>query len=421
MSRRGFLSGLAASAATVSVLPRSVFAGAGQIAPSDRIGIGFIGVGRIAQGHLNYFGSSPETRVVAVSDLDANRREAARKRFTECGAYKDFREMLARPDVDAVLIATPDHWHVPAALHAVRAGKDVYIEKPLSLTIEEGRVLSDAVRRYGRVLQVGSQQRSDGMFRHACELARNGKLGTIQTVEVGLPADGPGKPWKPEPVPAELDYEMWLGQAPSQPYTEERVHPQKGFGRPGWLCIRDYGSGMITGWGAHHLDITQWGLGTELSGPVSVEGRATFPATGLFDCPTWFHIEYTYASGVKAICDNKLTTGVRFVGTDGWVFVTRGSEKASADALLKWSAGANDVQLYKSRDHHANFIECIRSRRAPVAAVEIGHRSATVCHLGWLAMTLERKLQWDPAKECFVNDAEADRLRSRPMRPPWTL
>lgn len=418
--RRRFLTRLAAGAATVSIVPRHVL-GAGQTAPSDRIGLGYIGVGRICQGHLSWGGGSADVRVVAVCDLDANRLEAARKRFKDCAGYGDYRELLARSDIDAVFVTTPDHWHVPASLHAVQAGKDVYVEKPLTLTIAEGRVLADAVKRYGRVLQVGSQQRSDGQFRHACELVRNGKIGEVKTIQVGISGEPEGKICPPEPVPKELNYEMWLGQASWKPYTENRVHPRKGYDRPGWLRIQDYGAGMITGWGAHHLDIAQWGLGTELSGPVGIEGQATFPKDGIWDVAMTFHIEYTYANGVKLICDNKLPNGVRFEGSEGWVFIARGSEKASPDALLKWTAGPKDVHLYRSNNHHGNFVECIRTRRQPIASVEIGHRSATVCHLGHISTLVNRKLRWDPMKERFIDDPEADRLLSRPMREPWRL
>ncbi|MCY3020808.1 MAG: Gfo/Idh/MocA family oxidoreductase [Planctomycetota bacterium] len=419
--RRTFLTRFAVGAATVSIVPRSVLGGPGQVPPSERIGLGFVGVGRICQGHLSWAAASPDIHVVAVCDLDSNRLEAARKKFADCVGCGDYRELLARNDIDAVLIATPDHWHVPVAVHAARAGKDIYVEKPLSLTIAEGRILSDTVRRYGRVLQVGSQQRSDTLFRHACELVRNGKIGELKTIQVGISGEPQGKLCPPEPVPQELNYEMWLGQAPFKPYTENRVHPRKGFDRPGWLRILDYGSGMITGWGAHHLDIAQWGLGTETSGPVEIIGTATFPKDGIWDVAMTFHMEYTYPRGVKMICDSSLPNGVRFEGTDGWVFITRGSEKAGNEALLKWVAGPKDIHLYRSTNHHGNFVECIRTRRDPIASVEIGHRSATMCHLGHIATLVNRTLRWDPVQEHFIDDPEADRLLSRPMREPWRL
>ena len=422
VSRRGFLASagkIVAGAATLTIIPREVLGGPG--APSERIGFGFVGVGRMAQGHLSHFGRSNQVQVRAVCDVDANRREAATKRFNDCAAYGDFRELLAREDVDAVVIATPDHWHVPVAIAAARAGKDFYVEKPLTLTISEGRALSDAVRRYGCVAQVGSQQRSDGRFRHSCELVRNGRIGELKTVEVGFGADPGGKVWPPERVPEQLDYDFWLGQAPWKPYTGNRVHPQRGYGRPGWLRIRDYGSGMVTGWGAHHLDIAQWGIGAEGSGPVEVSGRATYPTDGLWDVATEFRYEYRYASGARVACSNSFRNGIKFVGTKGWVFVTRGRADAEPKSLLKSVIGPNELHLYRSEGHHANFLNCVRSRREPVAPIENGHRSATVCHLGHIATLLERPLRWDPGKERFVGDPEADRMISRPMREPWTL
>jgi len=332
--------------------------------------------------------------------------------------------LTARNDIDAVQIATPDHWHTLPALAAARAGKDIFLQKPLTLTIQEGRILSDTVRRYNRIFQVGSQQRSDKEWRTACELVRNGRVGKLQQIIVGFGTD-PGCGPKPTmPVPENLNYEMWLGPAPWAPYTEERVHPQNSISaRPGWLRISDYGAGMITGWGSHHLDIVQWGMGTEDTGPVEIQGETEFPKDGLWDVHGPFRIEYTYANGVKVICadEGKVKGGVRFEGDKGWVWVTRGRIDAEPKSLLQETIGAGETKLYVSNHHKGNFYECIKSRKPTIAPVEVGHRSCTICLLGDIAMRLGRKLRWDPAKEQFRSDDEANKMLSRPMRAPWKL
>jgi len=431
LSRRSFLRGAASAGAAVGVptiVPSSVF---GARAPSNRIAIGCIGVGRMGTGDMKAFLRFGEVQVVAVCDVDANRAAAARgtvqrhyrqkKRPAACDACGDFRELIARGDIDAVSIVTPDHWHTIPALWAARAGKDIFLQKPLTRTVREGRILAEAVRRYGRILQVGSQQRSDARFRFACELVRNGRIGRLHTVRVGFGADPPCGVQPVMPVPRGLDYDMWLGPAPWSAYTEKRVHPRTGYGRPGWLRITDYSGGMITGWGAHHMDIAHWGMGAGHSGPVEIEGRAKFPANGLWDVHGRFLIRYTYANGVKVICADTGTNkqGVLFEGTDGWVHVRRGAVAADPGSLLREKFGPGDLHLYESRDHKGNFLECIRTRQQPVAPVEDGHRSCTACLLGEIAMRLGRKLRWDPARERFVGDDEADRMLDIPSRPPW--
>jgi predicted dehydrogenase len=429
VSRRGFLKVAAAAVAAPYIVPARILRG--QEAPSNQIAMGCIGVGRMGMEDLRgYLG---RTQIVAVCDVDANRAARAKEEvekhyasrlrqgeYKGCAAYGDFRDLMARPDIDAVHIATPDHWHVILAIEACRHGKDAYCQKPLSLTIREGQAAVEAVRRYGRVLQVGSQQRSDAQFRFACELVRNGRIGRVRTVRVGLPTD-PGTTVQPVmPVPEGLDYDFWLGPAPWAPYTVERVHPQKGYGRPGWLRISDYSGGMMTGWGSHHIDIAQWGLGTERTGPIEIEGRGEFPSNGLWDVHGKFRVECRYADGIRMIIDDG-PNGVRFEGTEGWVFVTRGSMDAEPKSLLKETLGPGEVHLVKSVNHQENFIACVRSRQDPVANVEAGHRSATICHLGNIAMLLERKLRWDPVKELFVGDEEANRLLDRPKREPWQI
>jgi myo-inositol 2-dehydrogenase/D-chiro-inositol 1-dehydrogenase len=436
VSRRQFIKGSVAAATgffAPTIVPASVF---GADAPSNRITIGFIGVGRMGMDDLREILGFKEAQVVAVCDIDANRlkyaqntvndhysRQGSSGAYEGCRTYGDFRELVAQADIDAVSIATPDHWHVLPAIAAARAGKDIFLQKPLSLTIQEGRVLSDAVRRYNRVFQVGSQQRSDSRFRQACELVRNGRIGRLHTVKVGFGTD-PGTGVEPPMlVPDGLDYDTWLGPAPWAAYTEKRVHPQKGYDRPGWLRISDYGAGMITGWGSHHNDIAQWGMGTEYTGPVEIQGHAEYPKDGLWDVHGDFSIEYTYANGVKVICaDNKKNKdGITFEGTEGWVYVTRGLIDAQPKSLLSSAIGASEIQLYKSNNHKANWLECIKSRAETIAPVEVAHRSCTVCLLGDIAMRLGRKLKWDPDKEQFIGDEQANRMLGRPMRSPWRL
>jgi predicted dehydrogenase len=437
LSRRAFLRRSAAAGAVAAfpaIVPASVF---GAEAPSERIAVGCIGVGRMGTGDLTEALGIKTVQVVAVCDVDSKRVQIAQKRVDSyyaerrpgeqskgCAGYGDFRELLARPDIDAVQISTPDHWHMIPAIEAARAGKDIFLQKPLSLTINEGRIISDTVRRYGRIFQIGSQQRSDGRFRRACELVRNGRIGKLHTIKVGFGTD-PGCGPRPEmPVPANLDYDMWLGPAPWAPYTEERVHPQNSLtDRPGWLRISDYGAGMITGWGSHHLDIGHWGMGTEFTGPVEIEGRAEFPTSGLWDVHGDFHIEYLYANGVRMIAaDEKVhKNGVRFEGDKGWIFVTRGAIDAEPKSLLQETIGAGETKLYVSNYHKGNFYECVKSRAETIAPVEVAHRSCSACLLGDIAMRTGRKLRWDPAKEQFIDDAVASSMLSRTMRSPWRL
>jgi len=431
VTRRQFLKGSAA-VGTALFVPSSVF---GAEAPSNRITFGFIGVGRMGMGDMREILGIKQAQVVAVCDVDAKRVENAKKtvethysrqasgEYKGCKTYGNFRDLVAQADIDAVCIATPDHWHVLPAIAAAKAGKDIFLQKPLSLTIKEGRVLSDTVRRYGRIFQVGSQQRSDARWRRACELVRNGRIGKLHTVKVGFGVDPATRPEPPMPVPEGLNYDMWLGPAPWAAYTEKRVHPQKGYDRPGWLRIADYGAGMITGWGAHHNDIAQWGMGTEYTGPIEIEGQTEYPKDGLWDVHGDFSITYTYANGVKVICaDNKKNKqGVLFEGTEGWVYVMRGQVDTHPKSLLTSTIGSDEIQLYKSNSHKGNLIECIQSRRETVAPVEVAHRSCTVCLLGEIAMRLGRKLKWNPDKEEFVGDDQANRMLAKPMRSPWKL
>jgi myo-inositol 2-dehydrogenase/D-chiro-inositol 1-dehydrogenase len=432
MKRRSFLKAAAVAASAPAIVPSSIFS---RPAPSDTIQVGCIGVGR--QGHgdmqeLIYRGLESGARVVAVCDVDSHRREDAQwlaeKIYAlETGkdasksvkAYPDFRQLLLRKDIDAVLVVTPDFWHAAHAIAAAQAGKDIYLEKPLTYSIAEGRKLVAAVHRHKRVLQVGSQQRSSVYFLMACEIARNARIGKLRTIRVWLPEDqGRGDP-RPQPVPPNLDYDTWMGPTTEAPFTEDRVHPQESYERPGWLQIEPYCLGMITGWGSHMIDIAQWGNGTDLSGPVSIEARGEFPDRGLFNVHTTFKAEAVYGNGVRLLMETGDPAGVRFEGDNGWVFVERGAIKASDPEILKWKPGQGAVKLLQSSNHMKNFLESVRSRQAPAAPVEVGHRSNTICVMTHIAMKLRRKLAWDPVAEKFVKDEEANRRLDYPHRRPW--
>lgn len=418
MGRRDFLkrSAVAAGAALAwpSIVPSSVF---GANAPSNRITIGSIGLGGMGTGNMKGFKGKADSEVVAVCDVDAGHREKARQTagLDKKASYEDFHELLARDDIDAVVVATPDHWHAPISIAAVRAGKDVYCEKPQTLTIAEGRALADEVRRYGRVFQTGSQQRSSDNFRLACELVRNGKIGKVRTVRVGLPGNNREcePTWTPEPVPEGFNYDLWLGPAPWEPYHKQRCHYEFRF-------LLEYSGGQVTNWGAHHLDIAQWGLGMDESGPVEIVGEGEFPETGLFTTAKKVHFEARYANGVKLICQTG-GSNTRFEGAEGWVDVRRGGLETEPESLKQTVIGPDEIHLYESRDHKQNFLDCIKSRKDPIANAETGHRSASLCHLGNIAMLLKRKLRWDPRAERFIGDSEANRMRWRPRRAPWQL
>jgi myo-inositol 2-dehydrogenase / D-chiro-inositol 1-dehydrogenase len=447
VSRRAFLRqstlGAIGALALPNILPERLFAASAS--PNDQIHVAQIGVGRMGNSDMHSVMRHSLARVVAVCDLDANRsgkaREQVEQHYQKAGgtaagvkAYKNFHEVLARPDIDAVVVSVPDHWHALVAVEAVLAGKDVYVQKPLTYSILEAQILRQAVQAKGRILQVGSQQRSQNSFRRATELVRNGCLGKIKTVQIGLGVDKPsGKKPAPESVPANLDYETWLGPAPQQAYMEGRVHPQKGLGRPGWITTEDFGLGMITNWGAHHIDIAQWGLGMELSGPLTIDSHAEFMHDDLWTVHTGYHIELTYSNGTKVILDNKNPVGLKFEGDNGWIFCTRGAEKvtesdpnvetdrrgplrASDPALLRFPIPSNGKRWQPSTNHYLNWLEAVAARKQPIAPVDQAARSVTTCALAWTGMKLKRKLTWDPEQEAFVGDAEANALRFRAPR-----
>ena len=423
VSRRHFLRTAAAVAVVPAVIPSSALGLAGTVAPSNRIALGFIGVGGKGMHGMRNFAGCAEAQIVAVCDVDSGERENARKVAglpPEAG-YNDFREVIARDDVDAVQVATPDHWHVLPAIAAARAGKHVYCEKPLSNTIAEGRALANAVERYGVVFQHGTQLRSLRNVRFACELVRNGRIGDLHTITIGSPPGLATGLHREEPTPPGLDYDLWLGPAPYAPYTPWRVGRECGYA--GWYFISDYSlSGWIAGFGVHDIDIAHWGMGAERTGPISVEGEGVFPEEGLFDTVMTYRLEFKYANGVTLhMTSTDLNPhGVRFDGTEGWVF-TRGQIDAEPKSLLREIIAPGEVHLYESKLHEQNFLDGIKSRAATITPAEVAHRSTTPGLLGGICLKLGRKLEWDPAIERFVDDPEADRLLSYTMRAPWRL
>ena len=432
LTRRSFLHRAAATAAGTwgfpYIIPSSALGKAATVAPSNRIVMGAIGLGPQGQGVLAEFLRQPEVQVAAVCDVKKPLREQVQQRVDNyygrkvCRAYNDFRELLARDDIDAVSIASTDHWHVLHALAAARAGKDMYVEKPLGLSRQERQVLRETIPRYGRVFQFGTQQRSDRNFRFACELARNGRLGRLHTIQVGTWASRAAENYPPMKVPDWIDYEMWLGPAPWAPFTEKRV-----INDAGWWHISDYALGFIAGWGIHHIDIAQWGNGTELTGPVEVEGTGEFPADGMNDCAVGWDVNLKYANGVTVHFTNtdpqhgKNEQGVRFEGDRGWVFVERGIIDAHPKSLLQEEIGPEEIHLPVSDHHQRNLLDGIKSRGRTVCPIEVAVRSDTVCHISDIAIRLKRKLRWDNEKEEFNNDEEANRMLNRSLRSPWRL
>jgi myo-inositol 2-dehydrogenase/D-chiro-inositol 1-dehydrogenase len=439
ISRRGFLETSAVSAASIgvpTVIPSHVL---GKDAPSNTLRMGCIGTGRMGHGDMKAclqsgLESQVNAHIVAVCDLD--RRRAQHAKLESEGTYaeklsdrprptievfEDYRELLSRDDIDGVTISTPDHWHGLVAIAAAEAGKAVYLQKPLTYSVAEGQKLVEAVRKHKVVLQTGSQQRSDRRFRQACELVRNGRLGKLHTIRVTLPTDSGTGETKLMPVPEQLNYEMWLGPTPLEPYTEHRVHPQADFSRPGWLQIERYCRGMITGWGAHMFDTAQWGHGSDDSGPVEMQASGEFPVRGLFDVHTNFHAEGRYADGVKLIASSGTPAGVTFEGDAGSISVTRSSLKAEPADILETPIGEGEVHLYQSDNHMRNFLQCMRTREDPICPVEVGHRSNSVCVITHLAMKLGRKLRWDPKTERFIGDESANAMLDYEHRAPWTV
>lgn len=435
LNRRHFIKTSALTAGLVG-LPKwfadqnEVQAATRPLGPNDRPGIGLIGCGGQGRGVCNWargFGD-----VIAVCDVDDGQADQAQKQFNAPHRYHDFRQLLERDDIHVIVNGTPDHWHTMVNIAAARAGKDIYSEKPLTLTIAEGRDLVAAIRKHQRILQVGSQQRSESRFRLACELVRNGRIGKLQHMLVGLPTGPREGPFKPQPVPHGMNWDWYLGPTPYVPYNGRNAH----WNFRWWY---QFSGGQMTDWGAHHNDIAQWGNGTERSGPVSVDGKSLVDMIpGGYDAASQYIIRFKYANGVDmtvrsqditvdfdrdnyhpSAAPRRIDNGVWFHGTDGWIFVTRGKIEASNPDLLETPLPDNAVRLYRSDNHMANFFESVRSRKDPICDVEIGHRSISTAHLGVISIRLNRALRWNPEKEDFVGDAEASACLARPLRAPY--
>jgi predicted dehydrogenase len=427
-----------------SIVPASVL---GKYAPSNRINVAAIGVGRISRGHdMPGVWKHGFARLMAVCDVDSRRAADGKllvneyytkrdgKPYDGVKVYTDYHELLLNKEVDAVLISTPDHSHAMIGVAAARAGKHIYMQKPAALTIAEGRVMADVIQQTDIKFQIGSQQRSTEQFRYAAELVRNGRIGELKNVFVGLPGDPPGGNKTEMPVPVTLDYNSWLGSTPEVYYTEERVHPQKDYGRPGWLRCEQFGAGMITGWGSHHIDSAHWGMAMERSGPAEIWcDKVEFNTGGLWDVHGIFRTGARYKNGVIMTVSNEFLNGIKFEGTKGWIFVSRGDYQATSsdptkpgeqakklDAsdprLLTSVIGENEFHFTVSTDHHGNWLEAIRDNKPTIAPVEEAHRSCTACLLHHISMKLKRKLHWSPEKEQFLNDPEATAMLSRAQR-----
>ncbi len=434
--RRGFLGTMLAAGVAPMFIPARLF---GAAAPSKLLRIGCIGTGRMGSGNMRSaigLGNECGSSIVAVCDADRNRSQIARAMAVsasrelhgdsagEVRIHHDHRELLAREDIDAVIICTPDFSHAFIAMDAARAGKGIYLEKPLTYTIAEGQALVKTVRKHGVVFQTGSQQRSSTHFHRVCWLVRNGRIGTLREIEISNPPDhGYGRPGV-MPVPENLDYLRWMGATTDEPYTEDRVHPQndpKLGGRPGWLQIEKYCRGMITGWGAHTYDIAQWGLGTDFdSGPVEITAEADFPDRGLFDVHTRYRGEALYANGVVMKSGTGDDGTIRFIGSDGWLSVQRGKFAASDPAILR-ERPEGGIELATSNSHIGNFLDCLRSGKDPVAPVEVGHRSNSVSVLHHIAMKLGRRIKWNPATERIIDDAAAAAMLRRDYRDGYSI
>jgi predicted dehydrogenase len=431
LTRRELLKTAAVAAGGLVAAPYMItsaaLGGEGRPPASERIAMGFAGVGGRGGALLSNFLEMSDAQVVAVCDVKKPNRDAAQKRVDEtyrrqgCAAHNDFRELCARRDIDAVTVASTDHWHVLIALEAVRAGKDVYCEKPLGVSLEQDKALRDAVARCGRVFQFGTQERSSWSTRAACEMVLNKWVGKIHSIKVGTRYSTASANYPAQPVPDGLDYDLWLGPAPAEPYCPERVSNSH------WFHINDYALGFIAGCGIHTIDMATWGNGTDLTGPVEVEGTGDFPRDGLCNCATAWSVDLKFANGVlmNFTDGEKNPLGVKFEGDDGWVFVKErhlgGAYDAEPKSLLKRALAPDEIHLPVSNHHQQDFLNCVKTRARTVAPIDVAVRSDTLCHLSDIAMRLGRKLRWDPDKEEFIGDAEANRMLSRPMRSPWRV
>ncbi len=433
MNRRRFLKTAAVAGGAVvagfpTIVRASVLGRGGAVAPSNRIVMAGIGFGMQGPGNMRSFLEKDEVQWVAVCDIDKEPLAMAKGIVDTkygnkaCAAYHDFRELYARGDLDAVSIAVPDHWHAILSIAALRAGLDVFGEKPLTHSLREGRALCDAVERYGRVWQTGSWQRSVENFHQACELVRNGRIGKVRKIEVGLPSGHYdfARTFGQEalvPPPPNLDYDFWVGPAPWWPYCKARVHMN-------WRWNMDFGGGQYMDWIGHHLDIAHWGMGWDDTGPVEIEATGEFPTSGIYNSPTRYYVKAKYADGTPMVLaggHDEIWSGTKWIGEHGWIWVDRGEFMTEPESLKRETIGPGETHLYKSRDHARNFLDCVRSRRKTIAPAETAHRSASVGHLGVIAMEVGRKIRWDPATETIIGDPEAERLLGRAYRKPWQM
>ena len=441
INRRNFLKNYGTLAAGTILIPTIIPACArgknGHIAPSDRINMAFIGAGNQAGNDLKQFLNDKRVQITTVCDVNKessgywNGKIAGRdfitrlvnesyseqygKKYNGCKGLTDFREVIQDKEIDAVEVVTPDHWHSIPVLMAAKAGKDIYCQKPLSLTIPEGRAMSNAVKKYGVVFQTGSQRRSSDEFRHLCELVRNGYVGELKTVHVSLPPGTPdygktGNLTKTIKVPEDFDYNTWLGPAPDAPYCPARTHVN-------FRWVLDYSGGQLTDWGGHFIDMAHWGMGTDETGPVRIQNaRAKWAVHPVWNTATEFYFEAVYANGVKMVVSSRKPIGVVFEGTEGKVW----HKNSEPESIYETETGKDEIHLYDSKaGHHSNFIDCVISREGTAAPAEVGHRSISVAHLGNIGLKLKKDLEWDPVKEKFVNDNTANAMLSRPMREPW--
>lgn len=450
MNRRNFFKSAGAAMMTLGmpyIVPSSVLGRNGQTPPSDRIIMGCIGVGGQGTYNLTAFLNMSDVQVVAVCDVNSGSKDydmfyqfkdsntaglkpaqaRVEKFYSEqtqsgsykgCAGYHDFRELLTRDDIDAVTVCTPDHWHGLISIAAAKAGKDVYCEKPLTNTIAEGRAVCEAVQRYGRILQTGSHERSNHSVAYAAELIQNGRIGKLHTIRVNLPIDshGPLPPQPTMPVPPSLDYDFWLGPTPWKPYTKKRSHFW-------WRFILDHGGGEMTDRGAHIIDLGQLVLGMDKSGPVEISGIGEAPRDGIFDTFMKFNFRCRYENGVQLLGQTDTPRGIKFEGSEGWIFIHihGGRLESSPESLIRSKIAPGEIHLERSPEHHRNFLDCIKSRKPPMATAETGHRTGTICHLLNIAMQTGRTLKWDPVREQITNDPEANKMIERPMRSPWRL
>ncbi len=432
LNRRCFLkklsTGVATGLAAPAFVPASALGKMGAVAPGNRIAMAAIGVGWMGTEDLSWFLGEHDAQVVAVCDIDRNHllnaKEMVDKKYgnTHCATYHDFRTVLARNDIDAVILGLPDHWHSIPAILAAKSGKDIYAEKPLSHTLREGRAMCDAVERYQRIWQTGSWQRSEANFRFACELVLNGRIGKVHTVQVGLPSghtDFAGTKGQDElkTPPPELDYDFWLGPAPYFPYAVSRIHKN-------WRWVLDYGGGQLMDWVGHHVDIAHWGLGFDDSGPEEIEGYGDFPESGHYNAPTRYRLTAKYPKDITMIIaggHEDIKGGTKWIGDKGWIHVDRGVLEAFPENLLTEKFDPGEIHLLKSPGHTRNFLDCVKSRQQTLTPCHVAHRSATPGHLGMVAMTLGRKLRWDHKTETVIDDPQANMLLGKAMRAPWHL